>query len=351
MRNSALTLDSRNGSADWPSLPGWQRLFLTTLIVCLPVPMLAASGLAVPLPSVVYRVAVGLAERTQAVAVSVPGFEAVVAETTETPRHGLIRLSAHERAAAASASGAARYEDLGDAAAPTPHGTRRPVAVAREVTETHSPPQPVRVGSVRASVPAEDPQDSAPVASAEADVALPVTEPPAQQSSETQEDVPTPAPTPTAEGDGPSAPASREPKETPGDSSPRAEEPRSDAPQGGRNSEPPATGSGAPSSGSVPETPPPPPVDTPKPGPRPVTPPDRTDPPSDTPNPGPVTPPGQVKKPDPVTPPAPVDIPDLGSPSVTPPGEPSGAGGAPQLPGKPELPGAPRLPRTPERPE
>src|SRR5688500_12327640 len=157
MRDSAL--DSRIGSADWPSLPGWQRLLLTSLIVCLPVPMLAASGLAVPLPPIVYRVAVGLAERTQAVAVGVPGFEAVVAETTETPRHGLIRLSAQERAAAASASGAARYEDLGDVAASGDHRTRRPVAVAREATETHSPRLRVRVGSARASVPTEDAQD------------------------------------------------------------------------------------------------------------------------------------------------------------------------------------------------
>jgi hypothetical protein len=332
-------------------LPGWQRLFVTTLIVCLPVPMLAASGLAVPLPSVVYRVAVGLAERTQAVAVAVPGFEAVVAETTETPRHGLIRLSAQERAAAAAPNGAAHYRDLAVGAAPG-DGTRRRVAVAREATTTHSPPRPVRVGSAEGSARTEEPQASTSVATEEAVVALPVAVPPGQQSSEAQEDGPSPAPTPTAEGehDRPSPPASGEPGGTPADSSPRAEEPRSDTPQGGKTSDPPAA-SDTPDSGSVPNTPPPPPVDTPKPGSRPVIPPDQTDTPNDTPDPGPpVTPPGQENKSDPV-PPAPVDIPAPGSPPATPPGESNGAGGAPEPPGKPEAPGAPRVPRTPGRPE
>lgn len=350
MRDSALTLNWRNGSADWPSLPGWQRLLLTTLIVCLPVPMLAASGLAVPLPSVVYRVAVGLAERTQAVAVGVPGFEAVVAETTETPRRGVIRLSTQERAAAASASGATRYEDLGDGAAPG-HGIRRPVAVARAATGTHSPPHPVRVGSVGGGAATAEPQASAPVASAEADVAPPVTAPPAEQASKTQEDGPAPTATSTAEGeqDRPSPQASDEPKGTPGDSSPRAEEPRSDTPRGGGTSEPPPTGPGTPSSGSVPETPPPPPVDTPKPTSPPVVPPGQID----TPKPGapPVTPPVQVDRPNPVTPPLPVETPNTGSLPVTAPGESSGSSGAPQLPGEPELPAVPRPPRIPGRPE
>jgi hypothetical protein len=84
VRHPELILDARSGPADWLSLRGWRRLFLTSLIVCLPVPMLAASGLAVPLPTIVYRVAVGVAERTQEVAVGVPGFDAVVAEATES---------------------------------------------------------------------------------------------------------------------------------------------------------------------------------------------------------------------------------------------------------------------------
>src|ERR671914_1811344 len=108
MRPSALTMDPRSASAEWPSLSGWRRVALMGVMVALPIPLFAASGLAVPLPSVVYRVAVGVAERTQAVAVGVPGFEAVVAETTETARHGVIRLSAQERATAASTSGATR---------------------------------------------------------------------------------------------------------------------------------------------------------------------------------------------------------------------------------------------------
>lgn len=368
MRDSALTLDSRNGSADWPSLPGWQRLFLTTLIVCLPVPMLAASGLAVPLPSVVYRVAVGVAERTQAVAVGVPGFEAIVAETTETPRHGMIRLSAQERAATASAGAAAAHEAFADVAA-SGQGTRRPVAVAKEArAPSLGHHHAVRVGSAGGRAATEESPESAAVASAEAGAGSPATVPPAEQSSYRPDDEPGPAATPQPEGanDGPSPRASDEPRGAPSDSTPRPQEPRSETPQGGGAPEPPPAGSGTPNSGSVPVTPPPPPVDTPKPTPgsRPVTPPGQTETPNDTPHPGlPVTPPSQVDRPNPVTPPLPVNTPNpvtpplpvntpnTGSLPVTAPGESSGSSGAPHLPGEPELPVVPRPPRLPGRPE
>jgi hypothetical protein len=359
MRDSAL--DSRIGSADWPSLPGWQRLLLTSLIVCLPVPMLAASGLAVPLPPIVYRVAVGLAERTQAVAVGVPGFEAVIAEATETPRGGVIRLSAQERAATASAGEAEAHEAFADVAA-SGHGTRRPVAVAGEARA----PSPghhhaVRVSSAGGRAATEESQESAAVVSAEADAGSPVTVPPAEQSSYRPDDEPRPAATPQPEGanDGPSPRASDEPRGAPSDSSPRPQEPRSDTPQDGGVPEPPPAGSGTPNSGSVPVTPPSPPVDTPKPGSRPVTPPGQTETPNDTPNPVlPVTPPRQVDRPNPVTPPlpvvtpaAPVNAPNTGSLPVTAPGKSSGSSGAPHLPGEPELPVVPRPPRIPGRPE
>jgi hypothetical protein len=81
-------------------MAGWKRFVLMGLMVSLPVPLFAASGLAMPLPSIVYRVAVGVAERTQAVALGVPGFEAVVAETKEVARRGTIRLSPEELALA-----------------------------------------------------------------------------------------------------------------------------------------------------------------------------------------------------------------------------------------------------------
>jgi hypothetical protein len=98
LRQLVLTPDLRADSVDWHSMAGWKRFVLMGLMVALPVPMFAASGLAVPLPSIVYRAAVGMAERTQAVAVAVPGFEAVVAETTEIARRGTIRLSPEELA-------------------------------------------------------------------------------------------------------------------------------------------------------------------------------------------------------------------------------------------------------------
>ena len=80
-------------------MAGWKRLALMGVLVALPIPTFAASGLAVPLPGVVYRAAAGIAERTQAVAVQVPGLGAVVSETTEVARRGTIRLSADELAA------------------------------------------------------------------------------------------------------------------------------------------------------------------------------------------------------------------------------------------------------------
>ena len=104
MRQSALTLDSRTDSADWHSLAGWKRLALMGAMVCLPVPMLAASGLAVPLPAIVYRAAAGVAEQTQAVTVRVPGLGAFVSETTQVARRGAIRLAPEEVAEAAPAS-------------------------------------------------------------------------------------------------------------------------------------------------------------------------------------------------------------------------------------------------------
>jgi hypothetical protein len=88
-------------------MSGWKRLVVMGLMVAVPVPVFAASGLAVPLPSVVYRVAVGVAESTHAVAVHVPGLGAVVAESTHVARAGTIKLSVEEVAAAtAPASGA-----------------------------------------------------------------------------------------------------------------------------------------------------------------------------------------------------------------------------------------------------
>jgi hypothetical protein len=79
-------------------MAGWKRFALMFLMVAVPVPVFAASGLAVPLPAVVYRAAVGLAQQTQAVAVRVPVVGSVVAETTRVARKGTIRFSAAELA-------------------------------------------------------------------------------------------------------------------------------------------------------------------------------------------------------------------------------------------------------------
>ena len=98
------------------------------IMVAIPVPMFAASGLAVPLPAVVYRVAVGLAEQTHAVAVRVPGFEAVVTETKQIAREGTIRLSPEELATGRIPAGATAPESTApkrDSAAPRSERSRR----------------------------------------------------------------------------------------------------------------------------------------------------------------------------------------------------------------------------------
>ena len=90
LRQGALTIDARTVN------DGWQKLLLLGALVFLPVPVLTASGLAVPIPSLVYQVASGLARATQAFVVQLPGFEAVVADEAAASHEGVIRRSAEE---------------------------------------------------------------------------------------------------------------------------------------------------------------------------------------------------------------------------------------------------------------
>jgi hypothetical protein len=53
--------------ADWAIVTGWQKLLLG-IALCLPIPALSASGLALPLPSAVYSVAVAIVESTEGLA-------------------------------------------------------------------------------------------------------------------------------------------------------------------------------------------------------------------------------------------------------------------------------------------
>jgi hypothetical protein len=91
LRQSTITLDARS------VLDGWQKLLALGALVFLPVPALTATGLAVPIPSLVYRVAAGLAAQSQEIVGGLPGFHAVVADSPRQSRKGVIRLSAAER--------------------------------------------------------------------------------------------------------------------------------------------------------------------------------------------------------------------------------------------------------------
>ena len=97
LRQGALTIDART------VVEGWQKLVLLGALVFLPVPVLTASGLAVPIPSLVYQVASGLATRTQAIVVQLPGFQAVVADEGGESHEGVIRRSAAELSAPGTA--------------------------------------------------------------------------------------------------------------------------------------------------------------------------------------------------------------------------------------------------------
>jgi hypothetical protein len=333
-------------------LRGWQRLLLTSLIVCLPVPMLAASGLAVPLPTIVYRVAVGLAEHTQAVAVRLPGFEAVVAETTDAPRRGTIKLSAQELAADRSASSIPAREDVDDGVRADTEPRRPAVRVSvREEPPTRPRLHLTRAGSSSGSAATEERQRPAPPARLGRDVASAAV-PSAEKSAEHHEDAPSPAPAPTTEGeqDRPAPLPLDEPKPT-AIASPRpTEEPQSDTPKRPPTSEPAPAVPDTPKPRSTPESPADE-VATPDPGSR-ETPRVQVDPPN--PDSIAVTPPVQVDTPKPgslpVKPSVPVEAPNAGSRPATPP-ESTGSVDAPQIPGELELPSAPRLPGLPARPK
>ena len=93
MRPEAMTLTLRDRGLS----TGRQKLALAA-IVCLPVPVLAGSGLAIPLPPVVYRVAVAVADGAHVVAVRLPGVGAIVEDASGAPRAGKIKLAARELA-------------------------------------------------------------------------------------------------------------------------------------------------------------------------------------------------------------------------------------------------------------
>ena len=126
LRQGALTLDART------VVDGWQKLLLLGALVFLPVPALTASGLAVPIPSLVYQVAAGLATRTQAIVVQLPGFDAVVSDEGGVSHEGVIRRSAAELSAAETAIDGGAPE-VGSNRESRPGAKDTPVAAGDEI--------------------------------------------------------------------------------------------------------------------------------------------------------------------------------------------------------------------------
>jgi hypothetical protein len=82
------------GRADWAIVTGWQKLLLG-LALCLPIPALSISGLTLPLPTAVYRVAVAIVESTQELAGVLTGTDA---DRGARPRAQAALLPSQQRA-------------------------------------------------------------------------------------------------------------------------------------------------------------------------------------------------------------------------------------------------------------
>lgn len=243
-------------------MAAWKRLVLTGLIVCLPVPALAATGLAVPLPSIVYRVAVGIAEGTQAVAVGVPGFEAVVAETTQVARRGAIRLSAEELAVAG---------DTTNEAAPSALADHVEAGSRQAQGRTHireSTPARARVDSVELQQSVETAPEHAPARQPEGDAGVQRAEDQQPPAAPVQSERSAPSSQPRSDRpDGPPASSGAdEPRDSSPDTPARVPEPSSGQPR----EEPKGGSPGSAAEGSPGSKTPPPPSPTPPPPPPPV---------------------------------------------------------------------------------
>ena len=186
MRPEAMTLTLRD-----PGLSTGRQKLALAAIVCLPVPVLAGSGLAIPLPPVVYRVAVAVADGAHVVAVRLPGVGAVVEDATEAPRAGKIKLAARElaerpqhtvprrgasspvRARAGAASSGVHSEQRRGAAVLRPRPPEEAVADAKPTT-TSAPAAvaPASPGEGAGSRP--NPPNPAPAAPTAAAAAVPV---------------------------------------------------------------------------------------------------------------------------------------------------------------------------------
>jgi hypothetical protein len=198
--------------ADWAIVTTWQKVFLG-LALCLPIPALSASGLTLPLPSAVYRVAAAFVESTESLARAISGTheEPRILSIREAP--GPVRqqsASAADTAPDASRSASrlrlpVRTQQV--ASAPTPRVGTAPSRRTRasqpasggQARATSSPITETKTGApTTATAPAPTPEPVRERASAQpasaADVApptnrAPVTAPPP---------APPPAPTPPA---------------------------------------------------------------------------------------------------------------------------------------------------------
>jgi len=213
------------------------------IMVAIPVPMFAASGLAVPLPAVVYRVAVGLAEQTHAVAVRVPGFEAVVAETKQIAREGTIRLSPEELATGRTPPGATAPASTArkrGSAAPRSERSRR---VSRKRELRAAPAGTAGAKAAKSGSPAAERNEGPQAAHAPAHVG---------PSPDTKA-------TPVAADDSKAEPAERTSGAPATDPKPAKEDSKTDAPSSGS----PTSATPAPSPRTSPSPPPPPPAPPP----------------------------------------------------------------------------------------
>jgi hypothetical protein len=255
-------------------LPGRWLGTLLGFVLALPVPVLAASGFAFPLPDVVVKLAVGLAERTSAVALSVGGLSLTDEADAAEPLRGEILLTSTERAALLTSiapariksSGAARGLAVGKAKRRKPKQPEgkasRPMLVGSDAPAPTSSRPTVRAGTLStppeaASNVSRKPDDLSAIPSAAAPTgAAPA---PAHDSPKPKpKPKPKPAPeTPASTPKPPVAPAS------PSASSPSAEPTPPSPPAPTESAAPPALPSSPLSPAPAPAPPPPAPAPAP----------------------------------------------------------------------------------------
>jgi hypothetical protein len=190
VRPRVVTAELRHEAA-WGLARGRQKLALG-LAVCLPIPVLAMSGLAVPLPSAVYRVAVAIVQSTEGLARAFTGTE----EETRvlSTRRGSVAISPQRQRSGASPRVVARVAPPRSSARVQPAAPIRTRSFGAAPRKRSRAPQRSHSTLRTPSVPASEPRTDAATPAAVAPAPAPPQAPTPQVTKERLSTEPTPRP-------------------------------------------------------------------------------------------------------------------------------------------------------------